>query len=76
MAKRKLKGDDISRELARVIAPFLADTASFRGIRFLAEQAEKPKRKLGFLKGKGAVPAWFDEMGSLDILAMFAGKYA
>ncbi|WP_255334747.1 MULTISPECIES: hypothetical protein [Xenorhabdus] len=37
---------------------------------------EQPKRKLGFLKGKGSIPANFDDMNNAEIIDMFEGKYS
>ncbi|MCW7760380.1 type II toxin-antitoxin system Phd/YefM family antitoxin [Photorhabdus luminescens] len=44
-------------------------------VKIVAYREEKPKRKLGFLKGKGSVPANFDDMNSAEIVHMFEGKY-
>ncbi|HHQ6614329.1 type II toxin-antitoxin system Phd/YefM family antitoxin [Serratia sp. (in: enterobacteria)] len=36
-------------------------------VKVIAYREDKPKRKLGFLKGKGSIPANFDDMNSTDI---------
>lgn len=45
-------------------------------VKVIAYKEEQPKRKLGFLKGKGSVPANFDDMNSAEIVDMFEGKYS
>jgi prevent-host-death family protein len=37
-------------------------------------EAEKPPRRIGFMKGQIKVPADFDTMGADEISAMFEGK--
>ncbi len=44
-------------------------------VKVIAYNEEKPKRKLGFLKGKGTIPEDFDNINREEIDAMFAGKY-
>ncbi|PQQ39819.1 prevent-host-death protein [Photorhabdus luminescens] len=43
-------------------------------VKVIAYRKDKPKRKLGFLKGKGSVPTNFDDMNSTKIIDMFEGK--
>ncbi|MDE9446417.1 type II toxin-antitoxin system prevent-host-death family antitoxin [Xenorhabdus bovienii] len=43
-------------------------------VKVVAYREEKPKRKLGFLKGKGRIPDNFDDMNSAEIVDMFEGK--
>jgi prevent-host-death family protein len=37
-------------------------------------EAEKPRRRIGFMKGELKVPADFDAMGADEIADMFEGK--
>jgi prevent-host-death family protein len=37
-------------------------------------EAEKPRRRIGFMKGQLKVPADFDTMGADEIADMFEGK--
>lgn len=45
-------------------------------VKVVAYREEKPKRKLGSLKGKGRVPRDFDDLNAFDIQDMFEGKYS
>ncbi len=45
-------------------------------VKVIAYRKDKPKRKLGFLKGKGSVPTNFDDMNSTEVINMFEGKYS
>lgn len=65
----------IVQEVARTGEPVVIAKNGHALVKVIAYREEKPKRKLGFLKGKGSVPANFDDMNSNEIVDMFEGKY-
>lgn len=66
----------IVQEVARTGEPVVIAKNGHALVKVIAYREEKPKRKLGFLKGKGSVPANFDDMNSNEIVDMFEGKYS
>ncbi|HGL6196862.1 TPA: type II toxin-antitoxin system Phd/YefM family antitoxin, partial [Klebsiella pneumoniae] len=66
----------IVQEVARTGEPVVIAKNGHALVKVIAYREEKPKRKLGFLKGKGSVPANFDDMNSNEIQDMFEGKYS
>ncbi|EKQ5512622.1 type II toxin-antitoxin system prevent-host-death family antitoxin [Cronobacter sakazakii] len=65
----------IVQEVARTGEPVVIAKNGHALVKVIAYREEKPKRKLGFLKGKGSVPANFDDMNTNEIQDMFEGKY-
>ncbi|KAA1190205.1 type II toxin-antitoxin system Phd/YefM family antitoxin [Photorhabdus heterorhabditis] len=65
----------IVQEVARTGEPVVIAKNGHALVKVVAYREEKPKRKLGFLKGKGSVPANFDDMNSAEIVDIFEGKY-
>lgn len=66
----------IVQEVARTGEPVVIAKNGHALVKVIAYREEKAKRKLGFLKGKGSVPANFDDMNSNEIVDMFEGKYS
>jgi len=66
----------IVQEVARTGEPVVIAKNGHALVKVIAYREEKPKRKLGFLKGKGSVPTNFDDMNSNEIVDMFEGKYS
>ncbi|EOT7712764.1 type II toxin-antitoxin system Phd/YefM family antitoxin, partial [Klebsiella pneumoniae] len=66
----------IVQEVARTGEPVVIAKNGHALVKVIAYREEKSKRKLGFLKGKGSVPANFDDMNSNEIVDMFEGKYS
>ncbi|MBC8950694.1 MULTISPECIES: type II toxin-antitoxin system Phd/YefM family antitoxin [Xenorhabdus] len=66
----------IVQEVARTGEPVVIAKNGHALVKVIAYREEQPKRKLGFLKGKGRVPANFDDMNSAEIVDMFEGKYS
>ncbi|MDX7998586.1 type II toxin-antitoxin system prevent-host-death family antitoxin [Xenorhabdus sp. Reich] len=66
----------IVQEVARTGEPVVIAKNGHALVKVVAYREEKPKRKLGFLKGKGIVPTNFDDMNSTELVEMFEGKYA
>ncbi|WP_434524761.1 type II toxin-antitoxin system Phd/YefM family antitoxin [Photorhabdus asymbiotica] len=66
----------IIQEVVRTGEPIVIAKNGHALVKVIAYREDKPKRKLGFLKGKGSVPANFDEMNSTEIIDMFEGKYS
>ncbi|WP_323872204.1 type II toxin-antitoxin system Phd/YefM family antitoxin [Xenorhabdus doucetiae] len=66
----------IVQEVARTGEPVVIAKNGHALVKIVAYREEKPKRKLGFLKGKGSVPLHFDDMNSAEIADMFEGKYS
>ncbi|KMJ44563.1 type II toxin-antitoxin system prevent-host-death family antitoxin [Xenorhabdus khoisanae] len=64
----------IVQKVARTGEPVVIAKNGHALVKVVAYREEKPKRKLGFLKGKGSVPANFDDMNSAEIVDMFDGK--
>ena len=58
----------IVQEVARTGEPVVIAKNGHALVKVIAYREEKPKRKLGFLKGKGSVPANFDDMNSNEIV--------
>ncbi|MCA6220860.1 type II toxin-antitoxin system Phd/YefM family antitoxin [Photorhabdus antumapuensis] len=66
----------IIQEVVRTGEPVVIAKNGHALVKVIAYREDKPKRKLGFLKGKGSVPANFDDMNSAEIIDMFEGKYS
>ncbi|MEN4913343.1 type II toxin-antitoxin system Phd/YefM family antitoxin [Erwinia amylovora] len=66
----------IVQEVARTGETVLIARNGHALVKVIAYKEEKPKRKLGFLKGKGSVPVDFDNLNSNEIQDMFEGKYS
>ena len=66
----------IVQEVARTGEPVVIAKNGHALVKVIVYREEKPKCKLGFLKGKGSVPANFDDMNSNEIVDMFEGKYS
>ncbi|MCT8344250.1 MULTISPECIES: type II toxin-antitoxin system Phd/YefM family antitoxin [Photorhabdus] len=66
----------IIQEVARTGEPVVIAKNGHALVKVIAYREDKPKRKLGFLKGKGSVPANFDDMNSTEVIDMFEGKYS
>ncbi|PHM62833.1 type II toxin-antitoxin system Phd/YefM family antitoxin [Xenorhabdus ishibashii] len=66
----------IIRKVARTGDPVVIAKNGHALVKVIAYREEKPKCKLGFLKGKGRVPDNFDDMNSAEIVDMFEGKYS
>lgn len=64
------------QEVVRTGEPVVIAKNGHALVKVVAYREEKPKRKLGFLKGKGSVPADFDNMNNVEIQDMFEGKYS
>ncbi|NHB87385.1 type II toxin-antitoxin system Phd/YefM family antitoxin [Photorhabdus tasmaniensis] len=66
----------IVQEVTRTGEPVIIAKNGHALVKIIAYREEKPKRKLGFLKGKGRVPTNFDDMNRAEIVDMFEGKYS
>ncbi|OCA53065.1 type II toxin-antitoxin system Phd/YefM family antitoxin [Photorhabdus namnaonensis] len=66
----------IIQEVVRTGEPVVIAKNGQALVKVIAYREDKPKRKLGFLKGKGRVPANFDDMNSTEIIDIFEGKYS
>ncbi|CAQ84231.1 MULTISPECIES: type II toxin-antitoxin system Phd/YefM family antitoxin [Photorhabdus] len=66
----------IIQEVVRTGEPIVIAKNGHALVKVIAYREDKPKRKLGFLKGKGSVPANFDDMNSTEVIDMFEGKYS
>ncbi|WP_047678361.1 MULTISPECIES: type II toxin-antitoxin system Phd/YefM family antitoxin [Xenorhabdus] len=66
----------IVQKVARTGEPVVIAKDGHALVKVVAYREEKPKRKLGFLKGKGSIPANFDDMNSAELIDMFEGKYS
>jgi prevent-host-death family protein len=66
----------IVQEVARTGEPVLIAKNGHTLVKVIAYREDKPKRKLGFLKGKGSVPVNFDDMNSTELVDLFEGKYS
>ncbi len=66
----------IIQEAVRTGEPVVIAKNGHALVKVIAYREDKPKRKLGFLKGKDSVPANFDDMNSTEIINMFEGKYS
>ena len=64
----------IVHEVARTGEPVVIARNGHALVKVVAYKEEKPRRTLGFLRGKGSVPADFDNMNSHEIQDMFEGK--
>lgn len=62
------------QEVARTGEPVVIAKNGHALVKVVAYREEKPKRKLGFLQGRGRVPDNFDELNAADIQDMFEGK--
>ena len=69
----------IVQEVARTGEPVLIAKNGHTLVKGIAYREEKPKRKLGFMLGKGTVSDSFienfDRMDENEIQGMFEGKY-
>jgi prevent-host-death family protein len=54
--------------------PFVIAKAGKPMVKVVAIEADKPKRRFGFLAGQIKVPDDFDTMGAAEIEAMFYGE--
>ncbi len=54
--------------------PFIIAKAGKPMVKVTALEAEKPKRRMGFMKGQLSVPEDFDTMMSAEIEEMFYGE--
>ncbi|CDL84339.1 type II toxin-antitoxin system Phd/YefM family antitoxin [Xenorhabdus szentirmaii] len=66
----------IVQEVARTGEPVIIAKNGHALVKVIAYREEKPKRKLGFLKGKGRIPTDFDDMDNTELVDMFEGKYS
>ncbi|EAQ6132176.1 type II toxin-antitoxin system prevent-host-death family antitoxin [Salmonella enterica] len=66
----------IVQEVARTGEPVMIAKNGHTLVKVVAYREGKTKRKLGFLKGKGSIPANFDNMNSAELIDMFEGKYS
>lgn len=66
----------IVQEVARTGEPVLIAKNGHTLVKVIAYREDKPKRKLGFLKGKGTIPANFDDISSAELVELFEGKDA
>ncbi|MBC8944886.1 type II toxin-antitoxin system Phd/YefM family antitoxin [Xenorhabdus indica] len=66
----------IVQKVARTGEPVVIAKDGHALVKVVAYREEKPKQKLGFLKGKGSIPANFDDMNSAELIDMFEGKYS
>jgi prevent-host-death family protein len=66
----------IVQDVARTGEPIVIAKNGHALVKVIPYREEKPKRKLGFLKGKGSIPANFDDMNSNELIEMFEGKYS
>lgn len=66
----------IVQEVARTGEPVLIAKNGHTLVKVIAYREDKPKRKLGFLKGKGSVPVNFDDMNNTELVDLFEGKYS
>ncbi|PHM35907.1 type II toxin-antitoxin system Phd/YefM family antitoxin [Xenorhabdus innexi] len=64
----------IVQEVARTGEPVMIAKNGHTLVKIIAYREDKPKRKLGFLKGKGIIPANFDDMNAPELVDMFEGK--
>lgn len=64
------------QQVARTGEPIVIAKNGHALVKVVAYTEEKPKRKLGFLKGKGRVPSDFDDLNAYEIQDMFEGKYS
>ncbi|MDR7343981.1 prevent-host-death family protein [Pantoea alhagi] len=64
------------QEVARTGEPFVIAKNGQALVKVVAYQEAQPKRKMGFLQGKGSVPKDFDDLNAAEIEEMFAGKEA
>lgn len=64
----------IVQEVARTGEPVMIARNGHTLVKIIAYREGKPKRNLGFLKGKGNIPANFDDMNSTEIVDMFEGR--
>jgi prevent-host-death family protein len=54
--------------------PFIIAKAGKPMVKVVPLEEEKPKRRIGFMKGQFTVPDDFKEMGRAEIEAMFYGE--
>jgi prevent-host-death family protein len=54
--------------------PFIIAKAGKPMVKVVPLAEEKPKRRVGFMKGQFSVPDDFNEMGRAEIEAMFYGE--
>ncbi len=79
---RKINIHEAKTQLSRLVEeaakgePFIIAKAGKPMVQVtpLSAAENKPDRRLGFLKGKIAVPDDFDRMGAADINRLFAGE--
>ncbi|MDX7988522.1 prevent-host-death protein [Xenorhabdus sp. 12] len=66
----------IVQEVACTGEPVIIAKNGHALVKAIAYREEKSKSKLGFLKGKGHIPADFDDIDNTELVDMFEGKYS